>query len=69
MIFFNLETLTSCHDIQHITLQKNLVFFLTVTNLKCKKHPDSCKFRLLLSVEASVNPGSIQRSADINSTI
>ena len=69
MIFFNLETLTPCHDIQHITLQKNLVFFLTVTNLKCKKYPDSFKFPLLLLVEASLNPGSVQRSPDINSTI
>ena len=30
--FFNLETITSCHYIQHITLHKNLVY-LTIINL------------------------------------
>ena len=33
--FFNLETITSCHYIQHITLHRNLVC-LAITNLKYK---------------------------------
>ena len=33
--FFNLETLTSCRHIQHITLHKNCVL-LAVINVKCK---------------------------------
>ena len=35
--FFNLETITSCHYIQHITLHKNLVC-LAITNLKCRNY-------------------------------
>ena len=63
---FNLETLTSCHHIQHITLHtKNC--FLAVTNLKCKNYTKF--YNLLLSRDASLNPGPIQRSRDINSTV
>ena len=68
MIFFNLETLTSCRHIQHITLYKNFVF-LVVTNLKYKNCTNFYKFILLLSGDASLNPGPVQRSPDISSTI
>ena len=66
--FFNLETLTSCCHIQHITLHKNFVF-LAVTNLKYKNYTNFYKFLLLLSGDVSLNPGPVQRSPDINSTI
>ena len=66
--FFNLETLTSCRHIQHITLHKNCVF-LAVTNLKYKNYTNFYKFLLLLSGDLSLNPGSVQRSPDISSTI
>ena len=65
--FFNLETLT-CRHIQHITLHKNFVF-LTVTNLKHKNYTNLYKFLLLLSGDVSLNPGPVQRSPDISSTI
>ena len=45
--FFNLETLTSCHHIQHITLHK--FFFLALTTLKYKNYTNFYKFLLLLS--------------------
>ena len=35
--FFNLETLTSCRHIQHITLHKNFAFSV-VSNLKYKNY-------------------------------
>ena len=66
--FFNLEVLTSCRHIQHITLHKNFVF-LAVTNLKYKNYTNFYKFLLLLSGDVSLNPGPIQRSPDISSTI
>ena len=60
---FNLETLTSCRDIQHITLHKNFVF-LAVTNLKYKNYTNFYKFLLLLSGDVSLNPGPVQRCSD-----
>ena len=66
--FFNLETLTSCRYIQHIALHKNFVF-LAVTNLKYKSYTNFYKFLLLLSGDESLNPGPVQRSPDISSTI
>ena len=66
--FFNLENLISCRHIQHITLHKNFVF-LAVTNLKYKNYTNFYKFLLLLSGEISLNPGPVQRSSDISSTI
>ena len=66
--FFNLETLTSCRHIQHITLHKNFVF-LAVTNLKYKNYTSFYKFLLLLSGDVSLNPGSVQRSPDISPNI
>ena len=68
--FFNLETLTSCCLIQHITLHKN-VLFLAVTNLKYDNYTNFyyTKFLLLLSGDVSLNPGPIQRSTDTSSTI
>ena len=57
--FFSLETLTSCHHIQHITLHKNFVF-LAVTNLKCKNYNNFYKFLLLLSGDVSLNPGQFK---------
>ena len=65
--FIDLETLTFCRHIQHITSHKNFVF-LAVTNLKCKNYTNF-KFLLLLSGDVSLNPGSVQKSLDINSTI
>ena len=41
--FFNLETTTSCHYIQHITLHKNLVC-LAITNLKYKDYNNLYQF-------------------------
>ena len=46
MIFFNLETMTSCHHIQNITLNKNPIFF---TNLKYENYPNF--YKLLLSLQ------------------
>ena len=68
MIFFNLETLTSCRQIKHITLHKKFVF-LTVTNLKYKNYTTFYKFLLLLSGDVSLNTGPIQKSPDVSSTI
>ena len=66
--FFYLEVFTSCRHIQHITLHKNFVF-LAVTNLKHKNYTNFYKFLLLLSGNVSLNPGPIQRSPDVSSTI
>ena len=66
--FFNLETLTSCCQTQHKTLHKIFVF-LAVTNLKNKNYTNFYKFLLLLSGDVTLNPGPIQRSPDISSTI
>ena len=52
--FFNLETITLCHYIQHITLHQNLVC-LAVTNLKYKDYNNFFQFLLLLSGDASLN--------------
>ena len=52
--FFNLETITSCHYIQHITLHQNLVC-LAVTNLKYKDYNNFFQFLLLLSGDVSLN--------------
>ena len=41
--FFNLETITACHYIQHITLHKNLVC-LAITNLKYKHYNNFYQF-------------------------
>ena len=43
--------------------------FLAVANLKYKNYTNFYKFLLLLSGDVSLNPGPIQRSPDINSTI
>ena len=59
--FFNL---TSCNYIQHITLHN--IFFVVINNLKYENYP---KLFLLFSGDVSLNPGPIQRSPDINSTI
>ena len=67
--FFNLETLTFCRHIQHITLHKIFFFFLAVTNIKYKNYTNFYKFLLLLSGDVSLNPGPVQRSPDISSTI
>ena len=68
MIFFNLETLTSCRHIQHITLHKNFAF-LAVLNLKYGNYTNFHKFLLLFLGDVSLNPGLVQRSPDISSTI
>ena len=46
--FFNLETITSCHYIQHTTLHKNLVC-LAIINLKYKDNLQIYKFYQFLS--------------------
>ena len=66
--FFNLETLTSCRHIQHITVLKSFVFF-AVTNLKYKNYTNFYKFLLLLSEDISLNPGRVKRFPDISSTV
>ena len=43
--------------------------FLAVNNLKNKNYTNFYKFLLLLSGDVSLNPGPIQRSPDISSTI
>ena len=42
---------------------------MAVANLKYKNYTNFCKFLLLLSGDVSLNPGPIQRSPDISSTI
>ena len=42
---------------------------MAVTNLKYKNYTSFDKFLLLLSGDASPNPGPVQRSPDISSTI
>ena len=59
--FFNLETITSCHYIQHITMHKNLVC-LAITNLKYKDYNSFYQFLLLLLGDVSLNPGPVQIS-------
>ena len=54
--FFNLESITSCHYIQYITLHQNLVC-LAITNLKYKDYNNLYQFLLLLSGDLSLNPG------------
>ena len=72
--FFNLETFTLCHHIQHITLHVFFFFFFfffffAVTNLKSKNYTNLYNVILLLLGDVSLNSGPIQRSPNINSTI
>ena len=66
--FFNLETITLCHYIQHITLHQNLVC-LAITNLKYKDYNNFYQFLLLLSGDVSLNPGPVQISPAVNVNI
>ena len=66
--FFNLETVTSCHYMQHITLHKSLVC-LAVTNLKYKDYNNFYQFLLLLLGDVSLNPGPFQISPAVNTNI
>ena len=66
--FFNLETITLCHYIQHITLHQNLVC-LAITNLKYKDYNNFYQFVLLLSGDVSLNPGPLQISPTVNFNI
>ena len=66
--FFNLETITSCHYIQHITLHRNLVC-LTITDLKYRNYNSFCQFLLLLSGDVSLNLGPVQISPPVNINI
>ena len=59
--FFNLETITLCHYIQHITLHQNLVC-LAITNIKYKDYDSFYQFFLLLSGDVSLHPGPVQIS-------
>ena len=45
------------------------MFFLAVANLNYKNYTNFYKFLLLLSGDVSLNPGPVQRSPDIGSTI
>ena len=64
----DLETITSCHYIQHITLHKNSVC-LVVTNLKYKDYSNFYQFLLLLSGDTNLNPGRVQISPVMNINI
>ena len=66
--FFNLETITLCYYIQHITLHQNLVS-LAVTNPKYKDYNNFYQFLLLLSGDVSLNPRPVQISLAVNVNI
>ena len=66
--FFNLETITLCHYIQHITLLENLVC-LTIANLKYKDYSSFHQFLLQLAGEKRLNPGPVQISPAVNVNI
>ena len=66
--FFNLETITSCHCIQHITLHKKFVCF-AITNLKYKDYNNFYQFLLLLSGDVSLNPGPVPIYPPVNVNI
>ena len=66
--FFNLETITSCHYIQHIILHRNLVC-LAISNLKHRNYNSFYQFLLLLSGDVSRNPGPVQISPPVNVNI
>ena len=66
--FFNLDTITSCHYIQHMTLYKNLVC-LAITDIKYKDHNNFYLFLLLLLGDVSLNPGPLQISPAANVNI
>ena len=66
--FFNVETITSHHYVQNITLHQNLVC-LAITNLKYKDYNNFYQFVLLLSGDVSLNPGRLQISPTVNFNI
>ena len=66
--FFSLETISSCHYIQHIALHKSFVC-VAVTNLKHKDYNNSYQFLLLLSGDVSLNPGLFQISPALKTNI
>ena len=55
----NLETITPCHYIQHLTLHKNLVS-LAITNLKYKDYNNFYQFFLRLSGDIRLNSRPVQ---------
>ena len=61
--FFNLETMTSCHYIQHITCIK---VSLAITNLTDKDYNNFYQFLLLLSGDVTLNPGPVPISPAVN---
>ena len=63
--FFKLETITSCHYIQHITLHKDVVC-LAITNLKYKDYNNFYQFLLLLLGDVSLSPGPVQIFPAVN---
>ena len=66
--FFNLETITLCYYILHITLHQNLVS-LAVANQKYKDYNNFYQFLLLLSGDVSLNPRPVQISLAVNVNI
>ena len=66
--FFNLETITPCHYIQHVTLHQNLVC-LAITNVKYKDCNNFYQFLLLISGDVSLHPGPVQKSPAVNVNI
>ena len=66
--FFNLETITSCHYIQHIILHRNLVC-LAISNLNYRNYNSFYQFLLLPSGDVSLNPGPVQISPPVNVNI
>ena len=66
--FFSLETIISCHYIQHIILHRNLVC-LAIANLKYRNYNSFYQFLLLLSGDVSLNPGPFQIFPPVNVNI
>ena len=66
--FFNLKTIASCHYIQHIILNRNLVC-LVIKNLKYRNYNSIYQFLVLLSGDVSLNPEPVQISPSVNVNI
>ena len=65
---FNLETITSYHYIQHVTLH-NILVCLAISNLKYKDYNNFYQFLWLLSGYVGLNPGPVQISLAVNVNI
>ena len=63
--FLNLEIITSCHYIQHITLHQSLVH-LAITSLKYKDYKNFYQLLWLLSGDVNPNLWLVQISPTVN---